>query len=50
MTVEFDISPYKRVSLWFSKVKEICPGYEDILVKNLSTFKALIDKNKGASS
>ncbi|KAI4460151.1 glutathione s transferase d10 isoform a-related [Holotrichia oblita] len=48
--VEFDLSPYKRVALWFNKVKDICPGYNDILLKNLSTFKELFEKNRGASS
>ncbi|GJQ82543.1 putative glutathione S-transferase, C-terminal domain [Trypoxylus dichotomus] len=46
---QFDLSPYKRVSLWFSKAKEVCPGYQDILIKNTEALKQLYEKNLAQS-
>lgn len=35
----FDLSPYKRVQLWFGKAKEACAGYEEIVGKTMVLFK-----------
>ncbi|KAI4460152.1 glutathione s transferase d10 isoform a-related [Holotrichia oblita] len=48
--LQFDLSPYQRVSAWFNRAKEICPGYDDILMKSFSVVKELYGKNlKGVS-
>ncbi|KAK9704470.1 Glutathione S-transferase, N-terminal domain [Popillia japonica] len=48
---QFDLTPYERVSKWFNKAKEICPGYDDILLRSFDMVKELYGKNiKGGSA
>lgn len=39
----YDLSPYKNVSTWYTKVKESAPGYEEANGKNVLLFKGMFE-------
>lgn len=41
--MKFDMTPYKNVCKWFSKVKACAPCYEEANGKNILAFKAMVD-------
>ncbi|XP_018580374.1 glutathione S-transferase 1-1-like [Anoplophora glabripennis] len=40
----YDLTPYKNIVRWYTKVKEVAPGYEQITNKSRLAIKQQIDK------
>lgn len=42
--LSYDISGYKNVNIWYNRVKDAAPGYEEANGKNALIFKTFLKK------